>query len=269
MNAFDQKKAVILADIRANSAETPDVSPKGTIDRRCLPIMNIINASPNMVTTSLCSGRVSVFLEGKKTAAQIGAKGNEGKWLFVTHEPSDLTHWHKSLDLCYTMQAELAPGLASPDVTRYVLFKFEPLILHVKCRDFASACLLFSTAMACGFRESGIGSNLVVGIRTLMKLDVPIAYLCDDKIMAIVSESYLELLTKLSADRFAENFRKLEKLEKAVASMQVPAHVTTESKEERRLRKIKEGMERRDSVRAQKVQKKADKLEKEELEAQT
>lgn len=257
MNAFDQKKQLILREIGANSEDLPDASPKGTIDVLCLPLIDTINHHPDMVTTSLCLGRVSVFLEGIKQKAQIGAKGNEGKWLFVTHEPKDLENWHDSVDFCYNTAPQLH------DDTRYILYKFEPLILHVKCRDMKTANLLYSTAMGCGFRESGIGSNNIVGIRILIKLDVPIGYLDGEKLVSMVSTEYLKTITKLSHDRFAENFRKMAQLHEQVAQMGVVEEEVVETKEQRRERKIKEGMARRAGVREEKDRKKLEKLEKE------
>lgn len=251
---FEQKKSAILHEIGFNSEDTPDASPKGTIDELCLPIINLINSHPDMVTTSLCSGRVSVFLEGNKTETQIGAKGNEGRWLFVTHEPELLERWYESVDFKY-QDAKVMEG-----ATRYILFKFEPLILHVKCRDLNTANLLFSTAMGCGFRESGIGSNNIVGIRTLIKLDIPIGCMENENLILFVLKDYLEVVTKLSLDRFKENFRKMRQLEEAIKVMGVANESVKETKEQRRERMIKEGMERREAVKAEKERKKLEKL---------
>lgn len=35
------------------------------------------------------------------------------------------------------------------------MFRFEPLIVAVECADVESAQMLVSTAISCGFRESG------------------------------------------------------------------------------------------------------------------
>lgn len=253
MNAFDQKKSAILREISSNSSQSPDASPKGTIDELCLPIIEVINSHPDMVTTSLCSGRVSVFLEGIKTNFQIGAKGNEGRWLFVTHHPEDLPMWYKKIEFEYR---ESQPSEMN-ETQRYILFKFEPLILHVKCRDLESANLLYSTAMACGFRESGIGSNNIVGIRTAIKLDVPFGCLEGETLVSFVSEAYLEILTKLSLDRFTENFKKMDKLKEALVMMGLTKknQAQIETKEERRLRKMNEGLARREAIKEEKERK--------------
>lgn len=267
---FDQKKKSILAEIGATDEITPDASPKGTIDEFCTPIIHLINSNKDMVTTSSCSGRVSVFLEGVKNIDQddikIGAKGNYGRWIYVTHDPKDLPDWFSSVDFKYITEGS---SYASTNVnTRYILYKFEPLILHVKCRDLEMANKLYSAAMSCGFRESGIGTNNIVGIRISIKLDVPIGFLneMNQELISFVSEDYLRIVTKLSEDRFKENFKKLDALYKAIESLntlQSPIS-EVETKEERKIRKMKEGLARREEVRALKEQKKKEKLSSEQ-----
>lgn len=263
---FDQKKKSILAEIGATDEITPDASPKGTIDEFCIPIIHLINSNKNMVTTSSCSGRVSVFLEGIKNIDQddikIGAKGNYGRWIFVTHDPKDLPDWSSSVDFKYITDGS---SYISTDVnTRYILYKFEPLILHVKCRNLEMANSLYSAAMSCGFRESGIGTNNIVGIRISIKLDAPIGFLneINQELTSFVSEDYLRIITKLSEDRFKENFKKLDALYKAIESLNTSQSPISEveTKEERKIRKMKEGLARREGVRALKEQKKKEKL---------
>lgn len=257
---FDQKKESILLEIAATLANSPDASPKGSIDEICIPIMNLINNSKDMVTTSSCSGRVSVFLEGIKNVAdgdmKIGSKGNEGKWIFVTHQPDDLNNWYDSINFEFDTRVETDLN------TRYILYKFEPLILHVKCRDDQTAQDLYNCAMGCGFRESGIGSNGNVAIRISIKLDIPIGYLYQDRYILVVDKQYLKLITDLSLNRFTENFKKLNHLYDSIEAMinREKVNSVVETKEQRRQRKIQEGMARKLSIQRQKNEK-ADKHE--------
>ena len=68
--------------------------------------------------------------------------------------------------------------------------------------------------MACGFRESGIGSNNLVALRVNIKLDTPIGYYDQetDVIKLYVSKQYVKLLDSLSLSKFQENTRKMEVL---------------------------------------------------------
>lgn len=245
---FIQKKNQILREIETTLGAVPDLSPKGSIDELCIPIMNLINAHNDMVTTSSCSGRLSVFVEGSKVKGEdnskIGGKGDGGHWIFVSHDKNDIKDWFKDKLIYSSVPYDQLNELR----TRYILFKFEPLILHVKCRNLETASVLYKTAMGCGFRETGIGINNIVAIRISIKLDIPIGYYDEDndKFIAFVDENYLRLVTQLSLDRFNENEKRLAMLYEAISKMDAELKQPSkeESKEERRERKRREGLER-------------------------
>lgn len=259
-NAFDQKKQSILNEI--NSVE-PDLSPKGSIDVLCLPIINLINSHDDMVTTSSCSGRISVFVEGTKQQHNLvnktGGKGQGGKWIYVSHDQDQVVNWIEKLQ--NVDDAPINFNYVDSDninvdhfnsVVRLILYKYEPFILHVKCRNFDVASKLYNVAMSCGFRESGIGSNNIVAVRINIKLDVPIGFVeeggipADDKLNLFVSGNYIKILDKLTLSKFEDNKRKMNELfdkineEIILAKPEVPKH--QETKEERRERKRKEGL---------------------------
>ncbi|TID23854.1 hypothetical protein CANINC_003146 [Pichia inconspicua] len=267
MDSFDRQKNYLLKEIGLNSETNPDASPKGTIDTLCIPLIKLINSHKDMVTTSTCSGRLSVFLEGEKLAEKnqkfseerpikIGAKGDGGHWLFVSHDKDEINEWWRKCDLSFNYECE------SLDED-----------YDTKTRDFKSASRLYSTAMGCGFRESGIGANNNVAIRISIRLDVPIGFLNNkNEVVCIVSESYLKMVTKLAHDRFLENERKMEQLYERIDQEVihfVENSSVSETKEERRQRKIKEGMAIRDEVRKQKEEKRRLKLLQLENEAAT
>ncbi|CAI4490215.1 CCQ_1a_G0019450.mRNA.1.CDS.1 [Saccharomyces cerevisiae] len=264
-NAFEQKKRAILNEIDSTQ---PDLSPKGTIDELCLPIIDLINASADMVTTSSCSGRVSVFLEGTKSyngEVKIGGKGQGGKWLYVTHDREKVIGWLDELKSKSKFSFELSgKEIPTEKVTgsiRYILYKYEPFILHVKCRDFQAASKLYNTAMSCGFRESGIGSNNLVAIRINIKLDVPLGYLDETSgtLKFFVTPEYVSVLDSLSLSKFDENTRKMQalydRIEKELINcapnVNSKVNITPiETKEERRERKKREGMERQRQLKS-------------------
>ena len=110
--AFAARKSAILTSLALPSSEYSDLSPKGSVDKAIIPLIEKINGLEGLVTTSSCAGRVSVFLEGSKRkgglynggdadsdrgpnsrseqAAVPGGKGRGGRWLFVSHEPVDV-----------------------------------------------------------------------------------------------------------------------------------------------------------------------------------
>lgn len=256
-NPFDQKKRAILEEI---SSLEPDLSPKGSIDQLCLPIMDLINSHQDMVTTSSCSGRISVFVEGKKVLSaeetKAGGKGLGGRWLYVSHEQNKILNWLDTLTNDEIKFENTDSNDHIDNSIRYILYKYEPFILHVKCRDFKSASKLFNVAMSCGFRESGIGSNNIVAIRINIKLDVPIGFLDasdNDTLTFFVPKCYINVLDKLTLSKFIENKKKMDelysKIDKEIISVPDLANLSidsevTETKEERRERKRKEGLER-------------------------
>ncbi|KAL6945459.1 hypothetical protein ACO0QE_002915 [Hanseniaspora vineae] len=294
-DSFLQKKQSIL-----NS--NIDLSPKGSIDALCIPIIKLINDnSDDMVTTSSCSGRLSVFVEGVKTKSQakqyenstpqtatgqssqapeeavtsamleykLGGKGDGGEWLYITHNVDEVTGWLQKVQT-----SERAIRFLSQDnkvetenidmtTKRLILYKFEPLILHIKCRNFETASRLYNVAMGCGFRESGIGSNFNVALRINIKLDVPIGYLneADGSLQFIVPEVMLQnVLDPLTILKFKENEAKLNelyiKINTEIIQKETKDQVSKESspressvyaqetKEERRVRKKQEGLAR-------------------------
>lgn len=64
---FEARKSKILEQLAVPDAEYSDASPKGTVDAGIRHLLAKINAAPGFVTTSSCAGRVSVFVEGRKT----------------------------------------------------------------------------------------------------------------------------------------------------------------------------------------------------------
>lgn len=165
--SFTAKKNAILVSLSTPESAYTDLSPKGSVDAAIKPLIDRINALDGVVTTSSCAGRVSVFLEGSKQgkendgrgdvqgnvgigkvsehSAVPGGKGLGGKWLFVSHEPVDLSKKGESkknlpdvLGLGFS-RAEGDASVLSGDVDkmRLVRFQFEPMV----CRVFSNASL--------------------------------------------------------------------------------------------------------------------------------
>ncbi|KOS20840.1 tRNA wybutosine-synthesizing protein 3 [Escovopsis weberi] len=182
--AFAAKKSRILQLLAVPDAEYTDASPKGSVDAAIRHLIDEVNAVDGLVTTSSCAGRVSIFLEGRRTravgpaegeqardvnssslgpesgeqVAGVGGKGAGGTWLYVSHEldPSldeDHVGWLRSLGL---LEAADPEEMLSPDPERRLIhLKFEPMILHVLTASPAHAQLLLRCALQAGFRESG------------------------------------------------------------------------------------------------------------------
>lgn len=121
-STFTARKSKILSQLSLPDADYTDLSPKGSVDVGIRDLISEINARDGLVTTSSCAGRVSVYLEGKKSksssfsasrppsqqqqqqseetnpetgevgvvvsssSSTVGGKGG-GEWLYVSHDP--------------------------------------------------------------------------------------------------------------------------------------------------------------------------------------
>ena len=188
---FTNKKSRILAELSTPSADYSDKSPKGSIDEPIRDLINLINSYPGWVTTSSCSGRVAVFVEGPKSISDDGDDGNAdinelenfyvtkkktkvvtggkggGRWLYVSHTPipSPLPLEHAPSELfCLPPPSEMPASSLSPSAStaapspRLVHLTFSPLILHVLCATLQHAKPLLAAAINAGLRESGVQS---------------------------------------------------------------------------------------------------------------
>ncbi|EDO00339.1 hypothetical protein SS1G_14209 [Sclerotinia sclerotiorum 1980 UF-70] len=146
--SFISKKKLISSKLAVPTEEYDDLSPKGSVDEGIRELIDEINSLDGCCTTSSCAGRVSVFLEGKKSSdefrslvedkasmdatpdvraekgAGFGGKGGGGRWLYVSHDPISVEELSKLED---------EGALSSIDQAQKVL----------------------SAALQAGFRESG------------------------------------------------------------------------------------------------------------------
>ncbi|KAH8811398.1 methyltransferase TYW3-domain-containing protein [Xylogone sp. PMI_703] len=180
---FHLKKSTILANLSVPASSYDDLSPKGSIDAGIRTFIDEINAIEGLVTTSSCSGRVAVFLEGERkkrvdeggskdeeeveeeeesrTKAGVGGKGGGGKWLFVSHDAVDLSACESESEggivgVFGMVKGEDARVLMNERMdTRFIHFKFEPFILHILTDSLTSAQNVLKAALQAGFRESG------------------------------------------------------------------------------------------------------------------
>jgi tRNA wybutosine-synthesizing protein 3 len=143
-NRFEARKHHILAQLETPDSEYQDLSPKGSVDEPIRNLISEINTLDGLVTTSSCSGRISVFLEGRKASdddtlqeenresrAGPGGKGGGGAWLFISHDPVEIPEGHASPTFSSRFGLENASTVETslPEVSsRYVHLKFEPMV---------------------------------------------------------------------------------------------------------------------------------------------
>ena len=171
--SFDVAKRSLLSKLAAGI----DFSPKGSIDAPVVQLVDFVNELPDFVTTSSCSGRISVFRDENST------KGIQ--WILVVHGA--------------ITTEQLRNAVIGQDFDtagkHLVVMKCEGFILHVRCRNLECGRRLHQIAMGCGFRESGlsVGQKMKVQLAirtTAYGLELPIAtgnhLLLDDVALAII-----------------------------------------------------------------------------------
>lgn len=237
--SFLIKKKRILESLAVPSEAYDDLSPKGSVDEGIRDLIDEINQLEACVTTSSCAGRISVFLEGKKTAGEangqeagisengeretlagIGGKGGGGRWLFVSHDrlsPAD-----EKADLAAVLGMTIAAEEHAHEADRRLIhFKFEPMILHVLAASLSQAQIILSAALQAGFRESG-AINLIpsgkepatpmVAVRSMgLTLESLIGYHSHGVEFCTVSPRELRNLIEISNARFGENEKRISR----------------------------------------------------------
>ncbi|DBA00712.1 TPA: hypothetical protein N0F65_001183 [Lagenidium giganteum] len=208
--SFDQLKRESLRKLR----EVEDKSPKGSVDAPIVDLINAINSHPNYVTSSSCSGRIAVFCATSASVPASTATGNNedaasghlitkgGKWLLAEHGTVTLA----------MLKDALQTG-QSQENSNMLIFKHEPFIMHVVCRDAAAAKELLQWGIACGFRESGIvlgNKKVMCAIRTTANMmEIPLG---TSPSQLMVNDAYLDWIVTIANEKFIANQTKTDHL---------------------------------------------------------
>lgn len=251
-------------------------------------LIDEINNIEGLVTTSSCSGRISVFLEGQKgdngaigSRGSVGGKGGGGNWLFVSHNPVDINEEpYASGLLQFFGFIPFQGGIhLTQESRRYVHLKFEAMvghgprhvsaatvilirviqILHVLAGSIQDAQRVLNGALAAGFRESGAvgllptksgSTNPIVAVRSNgLGLDAIIGFKGSDGVMyPMVDEDYLRTIFRVVNDKFTTNRARIERFR---SSLVPKPDSWREDPVARRERKKMEGLKRQELLDAQ------------------
>lgn len=170
-----------------------DKSSIGSWDKPIVKLCERINKLENYYTLSSCSGRVVLIKDIDKKEA--------GMFIFRSHEKIKLSNLKKELEN-YKGKENL-------------IFKMEPVILHIACRELSDADKMLVIARQCGWKNSGImsfaDSRIVLELRSTESIALPIFYK-----KLLVDEDYLAILVKESNKKLEKTWEKIEKLEKSL-----------------------------------------------------
>lgn len=190
-----------------------DKSPKGSLDDDVKSLVDLLNAHPSYSTLSSCSGRITLFnpnhmaeMDGvdRDTEGDVG-KGY-GAWLLSSHSKVTSEDVERILDDHNVKQKS----------DKTLLFKFEPLLLHVAASNLSRARQLLTVALNLGFRESGTvitTKRITVAVRGYsLAMSTPIS----SRGPLRPSSEYIAALVREANERFDLNAEKLNKFEREV-----------------------------------------------------
>ncbi|XP_048670044.1 tRNA wybutosine-synthesizing protein 3 homolog isoform X2 [Marmota marmota marmota] len=153
---------------KAQCLSKADLSRKGSVDEDVIELVQLLNAREQFFTTSSCAGRI-LLLDGDING--LGVQKQNCCWLLVTHIP------------CIKDDVMVALKKANGDA----VFKFEPFVLHVQCRQLQDAQML--------------------AVRSTHGLEVPLSH----KGKLMVTEEYIEFLLNIANQKMEENKKRIER----------------------------------------------------------
>lgn len=179
MNNFQKRKTSILNKI--------DKSSKKSWDKKIVSLCEKINSLENFHTTSSCSGRIALIVDN--------ARKSPGLFVKVWHELISFEELKKELE---------------KSLKKNIIFKQEPVILHVACRDLEGVLSFLKKARSVGFKRGGVisgGSRFVLELIGTEKLEFPIIQ--NGKIL--VDDRFLKLIVKKANENLRKSWERIRK----------------------------------------------------------
>ncbi|MFH1358849.1 MAG: hypothetical protein ABIH37_03115 [archaeon] len=181
---FDNSKKVFL--------KKKDKSSIKGIDEPISRLCEEINKKKEYFTTSSCSGRVVLIKDD--------VKKKPGLFLFRTHDEINLKEIKQALD-----------ELIKDKVKGVVLFKQEPCLIVVSCKDKDSQWKLFSKARNNGWKKSGILSvdkKMLVELMSTENISFPIY----ENGKVLVDDDFLKIVVEKANENLRKGWEKIERL---------------------------------------------------------
>lgn len=186
-------------DIKNNALnKLNEAKQENLVDKKIIPILDILNNSENFFTSSSCSGRI-VLLELPK----IGDKKNA----------EFLGKWHREIN-----KSDVLKATEKTRSQKQMWLLAQPPIMHVFCKNLESANHLMKICISSGFKHSTFKSTrnkIIVEICSTERLDFPVGkhgkLLCND--------DHLEFLVKISNNIINRSDEKLKRLEEKLKKL--------------------------------------------------
>ncbi|HIQ51128.1 MAG TPA: hypothetical protein EYH54_04110 [Nautiliaceae bacterium] len=180
--SFEEEKKKVLFEYK-------NALKKGLVDKKIVKILDLINRNPYYYTTSSCSGRISLDIEGNKK--------KEHFWIFKSHKII------KEKDLKKVLDFALEKNLNN------LFLKVDSFILHVVCKNLDFAKKILNIAQNLGLKRSGIiqlDKKILVEILGLDRLEIPLLI---DKDL-VINLNVLDKVVFLVNKKLIRNWERLE-----------------------------------------------------------
>lgn len=201
-----------------------DRSKKGHLDEAIRPLVEMINADERYYTTSCCSGRIIVSGETSSDSELTletpkNAKKKSTKWIFCAHGAGEFADTITE-DITDAILPIWEPGhKEEPPKYESIIFKFEPVIFHIRAVNIEAASALLQAGLKAGFRNSGIvtssSSSCIVALRHTLQMEAPLVV--DGR--AVFTKAYIEELVKVANRKMAANEAATFRLEGALLTV--------------------------------------------------
>lgn len=185
---FDSTKKDIL--------NKKDKSNIGFIDDKISKLCSLINSKKNYFSTSSCSGRIILVLEEDKKT--------KNAFLYRNHNKINFNELKTSL---FKISKKLKKGI--------IVFKQEPCLVVISCRDRQNQWKLFNNARNNGWKRSGILSidkKLLVELMSDEKIEFPI--IKNGKIL--INDELINLIIEKTNKNLEKGWAKIKFLEKLI-----------------------------------------------------
>jgi tRNA wybutosine-synthesizing protein 3 len=173
-----------------------DKSKKGGVDSDILSLVNLINSFDDFYTTSSCSGRIMIIDKAEK-------RKDLSKWVFTSHKPIAMRQYSSIFSRKYSSSREFQAAS--------LWLMEEPAILHICCRNMASANRMLKIIRDVSFKRSGIISaskRIVLEILDTEKMETIIA----KKGVLYLKGKYAKVLVEEANTKLRSTKLKIKKL---------------------------------------------------------
>lgn len=184
---FDNSKKLALGK--------KDKSSIQIVDEKIKKLCDVVNSKKDYFTTSSCSGRIVLIKDEEKK--------QPGLFLFRMHEKISFDKLKKVLE-------EVALN-----TKKLIIFKQEPCLLVVSCKDKDSQWKLFSAARNNGWKKSGILSldrKFLIELMSTENISFPIV----DNEKILVNDDFLRLIVEKANKNLERGWEKIKRLERLI-----------------------------------------------------